>query len=108
VNSTTGLGTVSEVGKPEDKTRARAEVSCVSADADRVAAFLASDPELDSRLPEIEAKIRAHFGAKTKIERTIFSPMDEGTPPMSFTSRWSRSSLRREDPPSEDPHQRAA
>jgi hypothetical protein len=49
----------------------------VSTDADLVAAFLAADPELDARLPAIEAKIREHFGPETRIERTIFSPMDE-------------------------------
>jgi hypothetical protein len=77
VNSTAGIATVSDVGRPEDKTRAEAGVSSVSAAADRVAAFLAVDPELDARLPSIEEKIRKHFGPEARIERTIFSPMDE-------------------------------
>jgi hypothetical protein len=77
VNSTTGIATVPDVGRPEDKTRAEAGVSSVSAAADRVAAFLAADPELDARLPTIEEKIRKHFGPEARIERTIFSPMDE-------------------------------
>jgi hypothetical protein len=84
VNSTTGLGTVSDVERPDDERREEAEVSCVSTDPDRVAAFLAADPELDSRLPAIEEKIRVHFGPETRVERTIFSPMDEDDAPDEF------------------------
>jgi hypothetical protein len=84
VNSTTGLATVSDVGRPDDKTREGTGVSCVSTDPDRVAAFLAADPELDSRLPAIEEKVREHFGPETRIERTIFSPMDEEDAPDEF------------------------
>jgi hypothetical protein len=84
VNSTTGLATVSDVGRPEDKAREGAGVSCVSTDPDRVAAFLAADPELDARLPAIEEKVREHFGPETRIERTIFSPMDEEDAPDEF------------------------
>lgn len=84
MNSMTGLGTVSDVGRPDDKKREGAGVSCVSTDPDRVAAFLAADPELDSRLPAIEEKVREHFGPETRIERTIFSPMDEEDAPDEF------------------------
>jgi hypothetical protein len=84
VNSTAGIATVSDVGGPEDKTRAEAGVSSVSAAADRVAAFLATDPE---RLPAIEEKIREHFGSEARIERTIFSPMDEEGAPDQFHLR---------------------
>ena len=84
MNSTTGLATVSDVGRPDDKRREGAGVSCVSTDPDRVAAFLAADPELDARLPAIEEKVREHFGPETRIERTIFSPMDEEDAPDEF------------------------
>ncbi|MCW2981858.1 MAG: hypothetical protein JWO14_3585 [Solirubrobacterales bacterium] len=87
MNSTAGIATVSDVGKPEDETRAEAGVSSVSAATDRVAAFLATDPELDSRLPAIEEKIREHFGPEARIERTIFSPMDEENAPDQFHLR---------------------
>ncbi len=84
MNSTIGLDTVFDMGRPDDKTRAGAGVSCVSADPDSVAAFLAADPELDSRLPAIEEKIGEHFGPETRIERTIFSPIDEEDAPDEF------------------------
>jgi hypothetical protein len=64
VNSKAGPVTVAGVGGLEDQT-------------DDVAAFLAADPELDSRLPEIEERVLHHFGPGTRIERTVFHPMDE-------------------------------
>ena len=84
MNSTRGLSTVSDVERPDDKRREGAGVSCGSTDPDRVAAFLAADPELDARLPAIEEKVREHFGPETRIERTIFSPMDEEDAPDEF------------------------
>jgi hypothetical protein len=38
---------------------------------DRVAALLEADPELRSRLPEIEAAVAKHFGPGAEIERRI-------------------------------------
>jgi hypothetical protein len=38
-------------------------------DADAVETFLAADPELAARLPEIEAKFRERFGPDVRIER---------------------------------------
>lgn len=37
----------------------------------RVAAFLAADPELAARLPEIEARLREHFAPVERIDRSI-------------------------------------
>lgn len=44
--------------------------------AARVSALLAADPELSSRLPEIEAKVREYFGPDAQIERKIIEPYD--------------------------------
>jgi hypothetical protein len=44
--------------------------------AARISALLAADPELSSRLPEIEAKVREHFGSEARIERKIIEPYD--------------------------------
>jgi hypothetical protein len=44
--------------------------------AERVAALLATDPDLSSRLPEIESKVRDYFGPGTRIERKIIEPWD--------------------------------
>lgn len=52
-------------------------VEVVDDSADGVAAFLAADPELDQRLPEIEARVLRHFGPGTRLKRTVFHPMDE-------------------------------
>ena len=49
--------------------------------ADDVAAFLASDPALASRLPEIEERVLHHFGPGTRAERTVFHPYDEEDAP---------------------------
>lgn len=40
-------------------------------DADAVEAFLAADPQLAARLPEIEAKFRDRFGPEVRIERGL-------------------------------------
>jgi hypothetical protein len=44
--------------RPEDRSQ-----------EDAVEAFLAADPELAALLPEIEAKVREHFGPRVRIER---------------------------------------
>jgi hypothetical protein len=55
--------------------------------ADDVAAFLASDPALASRLPEIEERVLHHFGPGTRAERTVFHPYDEEDAPDEFHLR---------------------
>lgn len=45
-------------------------------EAEHVAALLADDPELDSRLGSIEAALREHFGAGAKVLRKIIEPYD--------------------------------
>jgi hypothetical protein len=67
VNSKAGPATVVVVERHEDTT-------------EDVAAFLAADPELDSRLPEIEERVLHHFGPGTRLERTVFHPQDEEDP----------------------------
>jgi hypothetical protein len=42
--------------------------------AARVSALLAADPELCSRLPEIEAKVLEYFGPGARVERKIIEP----------------------------------
>jgi hypothetical protein len=71
VDSTAGVVTVPDVEKPKGKP------SCISVAEEDVAAFLATAPELDSRLPKIEERILAYFGPEARIERQIFSPWDE-------------------------------
>ena len=44
--------------------------------AQRVASLLAADPELSSRLLEIEAKVLEYFGPKARVERKIIEPWD--------------------------------
>lgn|GEM_PF-4306292 len=44
---------------------------------EKVAAVLAADPDLDSRLGAIEEAIRDHFGPGSRVERQIISPHDE-------------------------------
>jgi hypothetical protein len=44
--------------------------------AARISALLAADPELSSRLPEIETKVREYFGPEARIERKIIEPYD--------------------------------
>ncbi|HJZ37825.1 MAG TPA: hypothetical protein VJ204_16265 [Solirubrobacterales bacterium] len=44
--------------------------------AKRVSALLAADPELSSRLPEIEAKVLEYFGPNARVERKIIEPWD--------------------------------
>ena len=40
-------------------------------DAARAEALVARDPELAARLPEIESKVREHFGPEVRIERCV-------------------------------------
>ncbi len=42
------------------------------------AAFLAGDPELAALLPEIEAKVREHFGPEVRIERAVIEDFESG------------------------------
>jgi hypothetical protein len=44
--------------------------------AERVSALLAADPELSSRVPEIEAKVLEYFGPEARVERKIIEPYD--------------------------------
>lgn len=44
--------------------------------ASRVSALLAADPELSSRLPEIEAKVLEYFGPGARVERKLIEPYD--------------------------------
>jgi hypothetical protein len=44
---------------------------------DRIAALLAADPKLASRLDAIEAALLAHFGDGAKVERQIISDYDD-------------------------------
>ncbi len=43
---------------------------------DPVASLLAADPELESRLPAIEAAVLEHFGPGASVERKIIEPWD--------------------------------
>jgi hypothetical protein len=67
VESTVGLVTVGGVETLDD-------------DQKDVADFLAANPELASRLPEIEEKVLHHFGAGARVQRTVFHPLDEEDP----------------------------
>jgi hypothetical protein len=44
--------------------------------AARISALLAADPELSSRLPEIETKVREYFGPDARVERKIIETHD--------------------------------
>jgi hypothetical protein len=44
--------------------------------AERASALLAADPELSSRVPEIEAKVLEYFGPEARVERKIIEPWD--------------------------------
>jgi len=46
--------------------------------ADAVASFLAADPELAALLPEIEVKVREHFGPGVEIERRLIEDFESG------------------------------
>jgi hypothetical protein len=67
--------TVAELEASEREGRHRPSVED-STLAVRVSALLAADPELSSRLPEIEAKVREYFGPESKVERKIIDPHD--------------------------------
>jgi hypothetical protein len=62
---------------PESPTRAATPLPGEPPEG-AVAVFLAADPELDSLLPEIEEKIRAHFGPQARIERGIIEDFESG------------------------------
>jgi hypothetical protein len=64
VNSKAGAATVVDMAGLDDKT-------------DDVAAFLAADPELESRLPAIEERVLDHFGPGARVERTVAHLHDE-------------------------------
>ena len=76
MNSMPGGATVSDVERPEGKAPFESD-SCTSVDDATIAAFLAAAPELNSRLPEIEERILAHFGSDARLQREIFTPWDE-------------------------------
>jgi hypothetical protein len=62
-----------EAGQRKEGSAPRAEDPTLAA---RVSALLAADPELSSRLPEIEAKVLEYFGPEARIERKIIDPHD--------------------------------
>jgi hypothetical protein len=47
-------------------------------DGRRVVEHLDADPALAARLPEIESRIRDHFGADARIERAVVSDPEDG------------------------------
>jgi hypothetical protein len=50
-----------------------------------IEAYLAGDPELAVRLPEIEARVREHFGPEAQIERGL--DIEPGSPEVGFSLR---------------------
>ena len=50
-----------------------------------VEAYLAGDPELATRLPEIEARVLEHFGPEVRIERGL--DIEPGSPMVGFSLR---------------------
>jgi hypothetical protein len=58
-------------------TGASSDAAATGADDRRLAALLDGDPALADLLPEIEARIRDHFGADTRIERAVVADPDE-------------------------------
>lgn len=50
-----------------------------------VDAYLAEDPELAARLPEVEARVREHFGPEVQIERGL--DIEPGSPVVGFSLR---------------------
>jgi hypothetical protein len=66
---------VAELGASEREERSKPPVEDPAL-AGRVATLLAADPELSSRLPEIEAKVLEYFGPGARVERKIIEPWD--------------------------------
>jgi hypothetical protein len=62
-----------EAGEREEGSRPLAEDPTL---AGRVATLLSNDPELSSRLPEIETKVLDYFGPGARVERKIIEPWD--------------------------------
>lgn len=56
---------------------ARSDRPATGAEDHRLAALLDGDPELADLLPEIEARIREHFGADAQIERAVVADPDD-------------------------------
>jgi hypothetical protein len=67
---------VAELGASREEKRPKPSVEDPTLAA-RVSALVAADPELSSRLPEIEAKVREYFGSDARIERKIIEPYDD-------------------------------
>jgi hypothetical protein len=64
VNSRSGPATVVDMGG-------------IDRNADRVATFLASDPELEARLPAIEERVLHHFGPGATVKRKVIEAIDD-------------------------------
>jgi hypothetical protein len=62
-----------EASEREERPKPRVEDPTL---AERVSTLLAADPDLSSRLPEIEAKILEYFGPGARVERKIIEPWD--------------------------------
>jgi len=58
-------------------SRSAADAAGPGPDPRRVAALLDHDPALAALLPEIEARIREHFGADAQVERAVVTDPDD-------------------------------